>query len=587
MFTEEDIEKQAKRLEAVFPRLIADIAMLIRRPFKLIWDPSSKTASTDCRAEIRIAPWFFLQDGLEDVGFGTAYHESGHIISSPYGTELLTEAHKKGGETRQHILNLLLDRKDDYATAQMAPGFADTLWARLDYICTMTRREQTNIAPVVDSYRKTIQEKMTEVGQERRLTTDSRARLTTLKRIKKEIDDDPQKWLTKLLTYWKPSDRWEDFFFASKWHKSPRFKETRHAMRLISRRNRLSKASPEEILYLAEKVHEILGEPPKDEKKKGGGGVGNDVLSILMALFGDGSNGAPLDPRLLKKLEAFVGSYLAVSRQNGLQQLVKRLGNMPMMHPGPISVGVKDKVRIIKEKTDPRHRQPYDEIRAKVNHHVQPLVRALRKLDSPSEFTIYGQEEGELDLTAAAQIATGLPGIYKETVLERDIDAEIHLAIDTSGSMHGGKLEIAKQIATLFSEAILSVQPLCDGRIFSYNDTAITDYGPVSRESGFVHVTSGCGNSDTHLLRYAGTLISRSQRKRRLIVLLCDDGPDDLRVASELCQQLIARGVIVVCCLIGVHGAPNIYPIQLLYQSMEGCLQEFGTLIITILRHMR
>ena len=136
-----DDDCAVKILEHEFPYLCNDIGMIVRRPFILNWDPTTDTASTDCKAEINLSPYFFL-NGFCDVGYGAAYHECGHICHSPYGVKLLQRANKEGGETRQYVMNIILDRKDDMLTVKEAPGFGGTLRTRLAYICTMARREE-------------------------------------------------------------------------------------------------------------------------------------------------------------------------------------------------------------------------------------------------------------------------------------------------------------------------------------------------------------------------------------------------------------------------------------------------------------
>lgn len=69
--------------------------------------------------------------------------------------------------------------------------------------------------------------------------------------------------------------------------------------------------------------------------------------------------------------------------------------------------------------------------------------------------------------------------------------------------------------------------------------------------------------------------------------MLCDNGPDDIAMVREMSQQLLARGVIVVHLMVGVHGAPNIYPIELLYSSMDECLGEFSEVLRTIVKNLR
>jgi hypothetical protein len=89
------------------------------------------------------------------------------------------------------------------------------------------------------------------------------------------------------------------------------------------------------------------------------------------------------------------------------------------------------------------------------------------------------------------------------------------------------------------------------------------------------------------MLKMVGSRILKSTKRRKVMIVLCDDGPDNMEEARKLSSQLMARGVVVVHMLVGVHGTPDIYPIELLYTSMNECLEEFGELIETIVRHLR
>lgn len=538
-------EKQAAILQKELSYLMNDVAMLVCRPFRFIWDPSTDTASTDCLAEIRVSPWPFLE-GQRNVGYGMVYHETGHIRFSPYGVRLLMRAEKEGGQVLRQLVNIILDRKDDYETADFAPGFAEVLRERLLTICTLARRRK-------------YQEVLAKLSPEAQ---------------------------SRFLRHAKPQDPFEDFFFAAKWHKRPRFRVTHRAMKYVGQR-RIRKASPEEILWIAKRVREILATEPGFEDKQGEMEQGFSQLYISAEGVECGTKGKKPGFGLGKALQKLMARYLAGLRRGGLGRLLNQLKSAGMVHPGPISVGLKEEVPVKRIAPHTKYAAAYKELLASVRHLVTPLVRRLKRIDNPSEIELTGRDEGELDLTESARIASGLSGYYRETVVERDIDAEIHLAIDSSGSMGGKKVLAAKKIATVFSEAIQVLDPLCVGRLWSFNSESICDYGKPEANSGFASVEGSGSNSDTHLLKLVGTQLAKSTRRRKVLIVLCDDGPDDMELAKRLAQQLVARGIIVVHLLVGVHGTPDIYPVELLYTSMEECLGEFGDLLEMIISNLK
>ena len=94
-------------------------------------------------------------------------------------------------------------------------------------------------------------------------------------------------------------------------------------------------------------------------------------------------------------------------------------------------------------------------------------------------------------------------------------------------------------------------------------------------------------NSDTHLLDYAGASLLCSTKRRKILLVLCDNGPDDIELVRKKGQQLLARGVIPIHLLIGVHGTPQIYPIELIFSDFDECIEEIGSVLKLIISHLR
>ena len=538
-------EQDMALLEREFPYLCNDVAMIINRPFRFIWDPRVETAATDCKADIFMNPYYFVK-GFEQVGYGSVYHEAGHILFSPFGPELLKRAMDKEDRTLYHILQIMLDRKDDILLADDSPGFAKALRGRLLYLCVNSRYEK---------YEGFLTKRGMNKAQ-----------------------------MYQFLRNWPAEDVYEDFFFAAKWHKSPKFKETRRAMKQL-RRKILVTATPEEFYWRALKVKNILGEwqirNSEDERPE----IEFWLFSQFFSNFARGKGELP--KALLKALRQIAKLHVATVRNTGLKQLAQKLKSLNMVHPGPISVGLKNNVKVKKVKADSANHALYQKYLQQNRELLKPLMRKFRFLENPEYSELYSQYEGDLDMDEAAGIALGFPDVFTETIVERNIDAEIHLAVDTSGSMSESKLEKAKRIATLFTEAILRLSPACEGHLWGFSSEAVYDFGPASRDSGFVNLEGEGANSDTHMLKSAGSKLARSTKRRKVLLVLCDDGPDEIALVRKMTQQLLARGIIVVHFMVGVHHVPDIYPIELIYTSMEECLEEFGTALQVVVRNLR
>ncbi|MBI5077192.1 VWA domain-containing protein [Candidatus Falkowbacteria bacterium] len=542
-----DEEKAVEILKKEFPRLCNDIGVLVGKPFTLLWDPTEKFGATDCRAAIHLSPASFIE-GRRRIGYGVAYHESGHIRHSPYGSKILKRAADEGGETLVLLLNLLLDRKDDILTAEDAPGFADDLRRRLQYVCTESKRHL--YSQLLTKYQ----------------ITDEDAIRDFLSRI-------------------PPKDLYEDFFYACKWSRRPRFRQTFRAMKYCTRR-RLLKLPPEGLLWTAKRVREILGEPPE---KQGADGTENRFIEICLvaSALGAGASSGQINPALLKAIRIAMARYVSGLRAKTLKSLGEYLKSKGIIFPGPLSVGFATTVPVIKVPPKSDNAALYREILQSVSHLSNSMLQALRRLNSPSEYELSGQDEGDLDLSEVARIATGLSGYRKELVIDRDIDACLHLCIDMSGSMGGEKVNIAKQLVALFSEAINCLHGKVEGRVWGYDSTAIVDYGLPTATSGFVNAEGSHGNSDSQMIPVVAGELAKSRKKQKLMLVFCDDGPDDIETVRQLTHQLKSRGVLAIHFVIGAHGTPQIYPFEILYNSAEETVQEFGIIMQTILGNLR
>lgn len=539
-----DFEHAREILEQEYPRVLNYIIAVTSKPTRLIWDWSNETAATDCVANVRMGPWFYLE-GLHDVADGTAIHEAGHVVHSPYGGKLMQRAHREGGEILSRIMNIIMDRKDDILNAEANPGFATLLRQRLAYICT------------------------------------KQARVRYAARMSEDVSETE---LTRMLKRIKPRDAYEDFFYAAKWHKRPRFRETHRAMKYL-RRRRLLNASPDELLWTAKRVREVLGEPLSQNEQQ----VAEQRLQLLFLLVaGLEGEGKQLPPALAKIMQQISGQFIVQMRQNVMRKLQQHLKMGTVIYAGPTSVGVHQNVPVQKIEQSSEYVLANQQLRASVQEMIDTLVTNLRLLDSPSEFTLYGQDEGdELDLDEVANIIFSLGGYYQETVVERDIDAEIWLCLDTSGSMTGEKLAQVKQLVALFGAGITVLEPSVIGRVWSYDSTRINDYGSPGDNCGFVTAETRGGNSDTHMLAIGMEHLARSEKRQRVMFLFCDDGPDDLEEARKLSELLLSRGIIPIHIMVGVHGTPDIYPFELLFNSMDELLQEFGPLLTMILQNLK
>lgn len=584
-------DDEAKLREAI-PAIITELVVMTGRPVRLVWTTQMPVAGTDCVATVWMNPRFFTGDN-PDLGYGIIYHEGGHILWSPDGVKLLTKAKERGGELLKHIINILLDRRDDRTTAKRLPGVADRLRRRLTTICSLGFADEAEeqIAQYLDQLAKDGTPSKT------RNELIKKNRTYAVERIKLNREQER----LRILGAVKPRNVADDFFMSAKWGKRAHTPEGHRAKRYLGKHPFTQETSHEAVLQCAERIIEILCDTPTEQdldrldpkayraKKDRAERCRQELdgqmsvpMSIALRLeHGEGAARDPHNQRLDRIVHQIIVNLLQATRKRSIEGVIEQIklrsftaGQGPIFRPPHVAMkGLP---------ADAKYATAYEKIRTGLLPEVQQLVERLRNLDSPTEYTLYGQDEGELDVSEAARIATHLSGVYTDTVEERDIDAEIHLAIDTSGSMTGTPLDEAKRVAVLFSEAILALGKSCDGRLWAYDSTLVQDLGPPRRDLALPALQARECNSDTDMLGYVGQSIVKSKRRQKIVLVVCDTGPDDPASVRRVSMELEARGIIVIHLLVGVHATPMIYPHEVLFATMSELVKEFGTLLTKI-----
>ena len=422
------------------------------------------TAATDCVSTVYINPRYFVADD-QSLGYGIVYHEGGHIMYSPEGVALLRKARERGnafrinekptpqGDLMVHIVNILLDRKDDRATAKARPGIALTLRRRLTTICSLG---------VAESERGCIDQ-----------------HLDSLEKGSKKIDREKER--LRILGSVKPSNVGEDFFMTVKWGKRAHTPEGHRARRYLAKHPFTHNTPHNEVLRTAEHIIDILCNAPTEQdldrlnpqeyrekkehaerrRKELTGKLAQPVRLAMRMEHGEGISQDPGAARLNGLAARVMIQFLQSGRKKSVDQLLQQL-KFPSRMAGVGPTVRPPKVKLTKVPQDPKHAPFYETLRAGLEPEIRLLVERLRRLDSPTEYTLFGQDDGELDPSEAARIATGLPGIYTDTVEER------HRRTHRSCSRHQriddrqapGR---SKRVCVMFSEALRALNKCCEG----------------------------------------------------------------------------------------------------------------------------
>lgn len=510
-------EKDLRITQSIISQMRTDMLAITQKPFSLIISRETEVAGTDCLSQIHFNPAPFEQ-GKIDLGYGTGYHEAGHI---KYSSKLYDAKLKAGDEITGHIVNLIMDRHDDYLNAKDAPGFSDTLRLRLKEYFPGHRGRNP----------------------------------------------------------------WEDFAFACKKWTRPRFPASVQAMKIVKKLHREESWNTQAVVEAAQKIRDILSKdlPPIKQYQQ------EEGFMLYMRGIDQIERGPRLTPKQIQQIKQLQKNILQVERkdelgalQKFLAQAKKNQGNQPCSIP-PHQLNL-TKTEIIKPSKDAGK---YQEVLSNINNHVNALRNALERIDSPVESTVRFQEEGELDHLNLSRLVLGFKDCFETTVMERDLDVEIHLALDQSGSMMGKKINYARQLGVLFNEAILSKKTFIDGHIWGYysNDQAIIyDYGSCTKNNPVVTAQADGGNADWEMLSIIAKNLAKSRRQQKVIIVVGDDGPSDSQKVNQLATKLAGHGIPTIHIMVGVFAAPKIYPVELLFQDFPELIQNFGKILLTILK---
>lgn len=391
--------------------------------------------------------------------------------------------------------------------------------------------------------------------------------------------------LRKRLGYLFPRIRtrypWEDFAYACKKRTQPRFPETRAAMRVLRRLKQSGKWTEEAVLEAAICIRKILGHSPNEESAEEQGFV------RFMAAVAKAESGPPLTQVQIDNLDKAIQVMLVGARNNDLKRL-QRLLRMQEGSPPPTVAHRKGWVEpeIIREReVDPA---AYQAVRQTVAGEVARARALFRSIESPVETVVRFQDEGELDFQNLSRLVTGLGGCFAYTTVDRDLDASIHLAQDLSSSMTGAGEEFARKLGVIFTESILTLRPYVEGHAWGYRTAGrksyVFDYGPCRVGSALAKAKADGSNADWEALTVISRELRRSTRRRKVIIMIGDDGPSDPEEVNRLAARLLQANIPVIHILVGVVAAPRIYPVQLLFRSFPELVGEFGSVLDKIFR---
>lgn len=553
-------DPEFKKTEFHLQKLHSMVSALINRSFVLIPTRDVETGSTDAVATVYFNPYPFEQDLVEE-GYGIGLHEGGHINHSPYASDLLDKAQKKGGTVLQTIVNVLLDRKDDDLTARDAPGFAAYIWKRLDYILPKQR-----------------------AGIE---------------------------------------DRFEDFLYACKKRTRAKFKPVLEAMRKVRRANMGVSTDPEQILALAIKIRDLLFTPGSDELKKLEAQLKNDAAFrqlVQTEFFANFPNPNPTKAELAKfkwhvsaiknfkkhaaqmekreqgpiptRQEEETLKLIAqkIREGSGAERIVAGEGSRSYSSRG---AGPDKELEMEVVNVDPAPQQ-FNDYAIQVGMFAPDLQERFHILTAQKTIDIRGLDEGELDMGNTVGIAIGSKNVYKEDVTQSYSGAAISLLLDISSSINKKQLDQIKKIGVLFCLA-LDGQESFRGKVWAFNDLFYY-CNKAEAGNGLVTLEAAESTSQGEAMELALDDLSDADFDKKICIVVCDGAPNSpakVNAALNRAKQMRVECVLIlvleddesekrkgkdkIALLNSEHN--SLFKWKMLYTDFSELVAEFGNIL--------
>lgn len=494
--------------------LRTDVAAVAGRAVRFELSASEPTASTDCKSHVSFNPEPFARGHVE-AGFGRGLHEASHIAFSPRGGELMATARKDGGDALAGILNLIMDRRDDDLNCKANPGFA-----------LKVRRRMGHLFPGIDGGNGTSLEARQSV--------------------------------------------FIDFSYACKKRTHPHFaivkKCVNLATRAIKRVNR-RKRSYKHLLVVAKQILELLRTHATEYDKQQAEEQEEEFEQFMKALQ-KRIHGTRPSQTMQNAFRKMMQQVLAAQRSGTLQRLSNVLGQMKTGNSRASGLAPVNNPMIVKV---PPNAATYGPAKARIRPYIGSLKQVLRELSVPIDRQLKGLEEGDLDEDELHVLAAGGSDCMMRHTEEVSLDVAISFLVDLSGSMAGHTETI--DLGVLFNEALLDFGTNVEAFFYGFNDK-VFDCGRAQPNNGIASLTCTGSTDEAFGLRVAGEKLYAVPRRRKIVVVACDGGPNNIRAVEKVCSELLAHGVLPIRALVGVDTAPRTYPVELFFDSFPELLKE-------------
>jgi hypothetical protein len=163
-------------------------------------------------------------------------------------------------------------------------------------------------------------------------------------------------------------------------------------------------------------------------------------------------------------------------------------------------------------------------------------------------------------------------------------NAYVGILIDTSASMHGHKVEVARSFAALAAESLKGLRGI-GGHVNGFDDSAFVEMGAFERPA-LTTWEPGGGNNDAAALERAANQALATTYRNRLLIMISDGSPSSCSVdALRAMVATLTREHRIVCVQVAVESMDHIaFPefVDLSALSTEEAVARFGNLLIRL-----
>jgi len=272
---------------------------------------------------------------------------------------------------------------------------------------------------------------------------------------------------------------------------------------------------------------------------------------------GDGQGEAPAKPDMSGANKKFDKELSAVSGQveneTGKSKAVQAVTGQPEKRDGQVSDGQRgveigedspcngwgDEVEPAETKITAvmvGQADQYEEIKSEVRVGIRALVNKLAWTAQLPTMTEHGYRSGDLDEGALSNLFLHdpLPAVFQRTEITARPDVAVGIMVDESGSMSGKKIQAAKRVAVMLTEAF---NQIAGTRVRVWGHTT-DDWGKICEVMPYVTAQNKCpyglakmqarnGNIDGAALWYAAQELAKfdADAERRILFCISDGLP--------------------------------------------------------------